>query len=875
MKRFFYGVLFLLVFSNVLFARDIQTVHQNILRSLENGEYAAAVAELQELRKTDRKIFELNNYDYLLARAAERYGDFALAAAVYQTVAARGSVLRPYALFHLAEIARSSGNFLLERVYLQELSASVPESLLNEAAEARLIHSYFESKNFEQTIAMLENRPSGSAAQTKISNSKAQKPKTKNTASRLERENLVLLGESLLRTGQAERAKEVFKRLIDELPNAAQPDDFALAAARGLDLIDGGAEGEDRTAPALPENEHLKRAEIYQFNRDFSGARRHYEAIVENYPASAVAPNAFYQIGRGFALEGDFSQAVDWFERAFEKFPDSAVAEDALSQAASAYARMGKTDEAVSLYQKLIEKFPDGQRVERAYLNIVDALRDAGKTSDALEWTRRAREKFAGKLTERIALFAGARIRLSQSDWPGALNDLDKLLTFEDLGGARVPGGATKNEIAFLRAFALEQMNRYAEAVDAYLSVPDGRAEYYGWRATERLKALARNESAKSAVEQKLELLKKNIDETRSVEARRRAATDALRLTEDAEQRRRLLEILKTAYAELPDYRNMPQFELLEFGRKNILQTAPVKDAGNRHKTIADELLFLGLYDEAAPELEESLKDEGREEDRRQETGDEKRETGERRRGEKENNEQKSTNNEQRTTNNEQSPKTQDPRPKTQTHSYTLAVFYKRGDTAHRAAQFIEPVWRRMPADFQLELIPRDQIELLYPAPYRDALVKYAPPRTVDPRFALSIMRQESRFRADVKSVAAARGLMQFISSTSDRIARQLGRENFRQDELYDPPTAVLFGSEYLGTLFREFPGQPEAVAAGYNGGEDNMARWLARSRSDQPDRYVSEIAFAQTKDYVYKVMANYRVYRFLYDENLKPKTNF
>jgi soluble lytic murein transglycosylase len=113
---------------------------------------------------------------------------------------------------------------------------------------------------------------------------------------------------------------------------------------------------------------------------------------------------------------------------------------------------------------------------------------------------------------------------------------------------------------------------------------------------------------------------------------------------------------------------------------------------------------------------------------------------------------------------------------------------------------------------------------------------------------------------------------MQFISSTSDRIATELGRKNFVQDDLYDPATAILFGSQYLGNLFKMFPQQPEAVAASYNGGEDNMKRWMSRSRSDQPDRYVPEIVFAQSKDYVYRVMANYRVYQYLYDSNLKAR---
>jgi soluble lytic murein transglycosylase len=191
---------------------------------------------------------------------------------------------------------------------------------------------------------------------------------------------------------------------------------------------------------------------------------------------------------------------------------------------------------------------------------------------------------------------------------------------------------------------------------------------------------------------------------------------------------------------------------------------------------------------------------------------------------------------------------------------------------AHRAVAFAEPLWRAVPADYEIQLIPNEQAWLLYPAPYADALQKYGPPRDVDPRFLLSIMRQESRYRADVKSYAAARGLMQFISSTSDKIAADLGRKNFKQDELYDPSTAVLFGSQYVANIFKLFPRQPQAVAASYNGGEDNMKRWLSRSRADLADRYVPEIVFAQTKDYVYKVMANYRMYSALYDENLRPR---
>ena len=146
--------------------------------------------------------------------------------------------------------------------------------------------------------------------------------------------------------------------------------------------------------------------------------------------------------------------------------------------------------------------------------------------------------------------------------------------------------------------------------------------------------------------------------------------------------------------------------------------------------------------------------------------------------------------------------------------------------------------------------------------------------RNVDPRFVLAIARQESRFQTDAKSVAAARGMMQFISATADEVANRLARKSFDQDDLYNADTAILFGSEYLATPFQQFPAQPQAVAASYNGGPENVARWIARSRSSDTDRYVPEIGFSQTKDYVYKVMTSFWNYERLYDAQLERRSS-
>lgn len=830
--------LIFLIFAASVSAQNPNETHKKILDLVENRDYNAAISELQNLRQSDKKIFELNNYDYLLARLAEKQGDLATASANFQAVVTRNSVLTEYALWHLSQIARSSGNLFLERIYLRELLTNAPESLINEAANARIARNYFESKDYASAIAVLRSGNNFGEAKIlgNLSNDEIFGNLTKNDAKT--RENLVWLGKAYLQSGKTDAARAVFSRLVSELPNAAQPDDFALEGVRGLDKLDVGIAEFGKTAPLLSDTEHIKRATVYQFNRDFSNARLHFESLIAQFPKNPNVPISMYQIGRTLVQERNFSPATLWFERVQSEFPESSVSQDALNQAASAFARVNKPRESVSRYEKLIEKYPDAVISERAYLNVIDVLRDSGETTNALNWVNKTRENFKNKPPEAVAIFAQARIHLAQKDWQKTLDSLDSLLLLENLGGTNVSGGTQREEVLFLKALVLEQLSRFDEAIETYLSIPDGRSSYYGWRTSERLRMLANNEKTADLVRQKFFPLRTNANQTitaQNAESVKNAAHAAIRLTDSDQARKEILEIIKKTYSFLPEYKKVPAFNLIEFGRKEVL-TLSRKPSPNFHRTLADELLFLGLYDEGTPELEISW----------QTAADSK--------------EPKNPVNPENKAQIEQS----------EDRNYSLAVYYMRGDMAHRAASFIEPRWRQIPADFQIELIPREQIELLFPAPYKDSLLKSAPGRNVDPRFVLAIMRQESRYRADVKSVAAARGLMQFISSTSTQIAFELGKDNFRQDELYHPPTAILFGSQYLSNLFKLFPDQPQAAAASYNGGEDNMQRWYKRANSNDADRYVPEILYAQSKDYVFKVMQNYRAYRLIYDENLR-----
>lgn len=156
-----------------------------------------------------------------------------------------------------------------------------------------------------------------------------------------------------------------------------------------------------------------------------------------------------------------------------------------------------------------------------------------------------------------------------------------------------------------------------------------------------------------------------------------------------------------------------------------------------------------------------------------------------------------------------------------------------------------------------------------YPAPYRQSLLSAAKARKLDPRFILALIKQESVFKPLAKSPAGARGLLQLTMDAAQKYAPAAGFSSVRESQLYQPETSIRVGAEYIEHLTKLFPEMLEPVAASYNGGEDNVARWLKRSKRKEQGVFTSEVGFEETKDYVQKVMSNYRVYRKLYTADL------
>lgn len=150
--------------------------------------------------------------------------------------------------------------------------------------------------------------------------------------------------------------------------------------------------------------------------------------------------------------------------------------------------------------------------------------------------------------------------------------------------------------------------------------------------------------------------------------------------------------------------------------------------------------------------------------------------------------------------------------------------------------------------------------ELRFLAPYRALAQKAARENQIDEAWVFGLMRQESRFINVARSSVGASGLMQIMPSTARWIARQLGIKRFHPREMQDPAKNIRFGAFYLKHVQDSLDGSPVLATAAYNAGPGRAQRW----RDTQPMEaavYIESIPFAETRDYVKKVMSNAMYY--------------
>jgi len=152
-----------------------------------------------------------------------------------------------------------------------------------------------------------------------------------------------------------------------------------------------------------------------------------------------------------------------------------------------------------------------------------------------------------------------------------------------------------------------------------------------------------------------------------------------------------------------------------------------------------------------------------------------------------------------------------------------------------------------------------------YLAPFREHVEPKARELRLDQGWVYGLMRQESRFITNAKSVVGAKGLMQLMPKTAQWVAKKIGLKSYHPDNVADTDTNVTLGTNYLKLVLNDLDNHPVLASAAYNAGPGRARRW----RDTKPMEgaiYAETIPFSETRDYVKKVMSNSVYYSTLFD---------
>ena len=107
---------------------------------------------------------------------------------------------------------------------------------------------------------------------------------------------------------------------------------------------------------------------------------------------------------------------------------------------------------------------------------------------------------------------------------------------------------------------------------------------------------------------------------------------------------------------------------------------------------------------------------------------------------------------------------------------------------------------------------------------------------------------------------------MQVMPRTAKSLVSEVpGLDPAQAPRLKHPPTSIRLGAHYLRRMLDRYDGNLVYALASYNAGPSNCDTWRKRFAGQSLDEFVESIPFAETQNYVKRVLAHYATYHSLY----------
>ncbi len=161
-----------------------------------------------------------------------------------------------------------------------------------------------------------------------------------------------------------------------------------------------------------------------------------------------------------------------------------------------------------------------------------------------------------------------------------------------------------------------------------------------------------------------------------------------------------------------------------------------------------------------------------------------------------------------------------------------------------------------------------DDLILRFPVLHTEVVVAQARKYALDPARVMAIIRSESAFAREARSVAGALGLMQLLPGTARETAQRIGLPFSGNAQLFQPRTNIALGAAYLSQVQQGFGGSFVMAAAAYNAGPGRVRQWQG-STCISAEKWIELIPFAETKAYVRRALFYAAIYQWRLDRPL------
>lgn len=163
--------------------------------------------------------------------------------------------------------------------------------------------------------------------------------------------------------------------------------------------------------------------------------------------------------------------------------------------------------------------------------------------------------------------------------------------------------------------------------------------------------------------------------------------------------------------------------------------------------------------------------------------------------------------------------------------------------------------------------------EYLFPTPYKIEKSHIELPLTY------GIIKQESVFDTKAVSNKNAMGLMQLIKATACDTAKSLSMKCDISKLTKDPKYNITLGSKHFSDLLKYFNGSYILSIVNYNAGPKHVKKWIClfgdpreMKKLDEVIDWLEFIPFAETRNYVQRVLENTQIYRAILNKKSSLK---